>query len=288
MSTDKIGLITIEQFMSGYQPVYQPIYPLFLGKSQAYAEEVGKTDLRRLYTVGDIRGKHITPKDTELRQISANDSRKSFRRYFLSNQFQISHMQAQLGVEDVIAQVLDEHQTQLDELFLLGEGTDATSMLNNSLFWSADPNYVLKSSAAIAAVGGNYLLNLHAKILENTTEADRVAGRKLIIFYGTSVLPLYNGLHATVAVPFKKSLQEVLGPNYTLAQLPPAITPSGANGWIVVNLDQVKTHYTVLPSLKDQGSNDEKMYYWFNFLMGSCMLEVLANYGIIRQPITLA
>jgi hypothetical protein len=80
---------------------------------------------------------------------------------------------------------------------------------------------------------------------------------------------------------------EALGADFSLAKLPSQITPSGANGIIIANLDQVKLHYTALPQLQKQGTNDEKSYDWFNFLMGSNMLEVLAMGGIVRQPLTL-
>lgn len=288
MSTDKVALRTVEEFMSGYQPVYQPIYPLFLGKSQAYTEEAGKAELRRVNTIGDIRGKHITPKDTEIRQIAVSEAKKTFKKYFLANQFQLSNMQDSQGLDDVVAQVLDEHQTQMDELFLLGEGTSTSDMINNSLFWSGDSNYVLESSAECdKATDGTHTLGMHAKVMANVATADQIAGRKVILFYGTTILPVYDSLHAASSTPFKSSLQEVLGPNYSLAKLPAAITPSGTNGWIIANLDQVKLHYTALPSLKANGVNAEKMYSWWNFLMGSCMLEVLAYGGIVRQPATL-
>ena len=42
MSTNKLVLKSVDQFMADYVPTYQPIYPLFLGKSQQYAEEVGQ------------------------------------------------------------------------------------------------------------------------------------------------------------------------------------------------------------------------------------------------------
>jgi len=288
MSTDRIALRSVEEFMADYTPVYQPIYPLFLGKAQAYSEEAGKIDFKRALTIGDIRGKHITPKDTEIRQIAVKESSKTFKKYFLANQFQLSEMQDQQGIEDVVKQVLDEHQTQMDELFLLGEGTSSSNMINNSLFWSGDSNYVLESSAEVQKdADNNYLSDLHSKIMQNVTTADRVAGRKVILFYGTSILPLFDSLYSSSSIAFKGALSNVLGPNYSLAKVPAAITPSSVNGWIIANLDQVKMHYTALPSLKKQGLNDEKMYYWFNFMMGSCMLEVLASGGIVRQPATL-
>jgi hypothetical protein len=69
--------------------------------------------------------------------------------------------------------------------------------------------------------------------------------------------------------------------------MPQAVTPASSHGWLIANLDQVKLHYTSLPQLKDQGVNAEKMYSWHNFLMGSCMLEVLADQAVIKQPVTI-
>lgn len=285
MNTNKIALRSVEEFMSDYTPIYQPIYPLFLSKSQQYAMEVGKMDFRRVQTVGDIRAKHITPKDTEIKQVAVMEGRKTFKKYFLANQYTTSQVQDRQGLEEVVAQVLDEHQVQMDELFLLGEGSSDSTMLNNGLYWSNDVNYVLESSATIALA--DRLYDFHAKVLTTAQKANQVAGRKVVVFYGSSILPLFNSLFDTAVKPFKIALQEVLGPNYSFIELPEAVTPSGANGWIVANMDQCKLHYTSLPQLLDQGQNNEKMYYWSNFMTGSCMLEVLALNGIIRQPATL-
>jgi hypothetical protein len=287
MATNKVTLRAVEEFMSDYSPIYQPIYPLFLGKSQQYENEVGKLDFRRVEAVGDIRAKHITPKDTEIRQVSVMEGKKSFKKYFLANQFTISQVQDRQGIEEVVAQVLDEHQLQMDELFLLGEGTSAGTVLNNGLFYSADANYTLKTSTAIVA-GDGRLADLHAKVVASAQDAEQVAGRKVVMFYGDSILPLFNSIYSGAARPFKSVLGEVLGPNFSMVQMPKAATPAGASGWIVANLDQCKLHYTSLPQLLDQGHNAEKMYYWHNFMLGSTMLEVLAKDGIIHQPATLA
>jgi hypothetical protein len=288
MSTDKVGLRSTDEFMAGYQPIYQPIYPLLLGKSQAYSEDVGTAAMRRVNTIGDIRAKHITPKDTEIRQIAAKEGSKTFKKYFLANQFQISHLQ-QDNADDVVAQVLDEHQIQFDEMVLLGEGTSSSNMVNNGLFWSGDANYVLETSAEVQKdADGGHLVDFVAKVMGNATTANRSAGRKLLLFYGTNVLPKYYSIFPNGARSFKGALTEVLGGNYSVAEVPAAITPSGTNGWIVVNLDQVMLHYSVLPKLMASGSNDEKMYDWYNFIMGSAMLEVLASGAIVRQPATFA
>jgi hypothetical protein len=110
--TNKVALKTVEEFM----PVYQPLFALFLGKSQAYSEEVGSIDFKRVDTVGDIRAKHITPKDTEIKQIGVSEGKKTFKKYFLANQFIQSLLQDPRGNQEVIAQVLDEHNKQADDL----------------------------------------------------------------------------------------------------------------------------------------------------------------------------
>lgn len=284
MPTNKIELRTVEQFMSDYVPTYNPLYPLFLGKSQAYPREVGKKEFRRVQTVGSIRGEVITPKDTEIKQVAVMSGKKTFKSYFLANQFQLSEFQSREGIEEIVAQVLDEHQRQADDLFLLGEGTSASTMLNNGLFWSDDANYTLESSASI----DDELATLHTAIVATAKKANQVAGRKLVVLYGATLLPEYNSLYAASSKAFKVALAEVLGPNYSVVEMPEDCTPSGTNGWIVANLDQTKLHYTVFPELLAQGFNEEKMYYWSNFLMGSMMLEVLQKNGVIRQPVTIS
>ena len=244
-------------------------------------------DFRRVNAVGDIRLKHVTPKDTEMRQVAVMEGKKTFKKYFLANQFTMSNFQDRQGVEEVVAQVLDEHQIQADEMLLLGEGTSGATAVNNGLFWCADANYTLETSTEVASSGG-HLPSLHAKIMTTAEKANQVAGRKLLIVYGSTAIEKANGVYDSSSRGFRAVLQEVLGANYSVALLPQAATPSGTNGWIIANLDQTKLHYTSLPQLLAQGVNEEKMYAWFNFLMGSMMLEVLATNGIIRQPATFA
>ncbi len=284
--TNKLGLRAVVEFMTDYTPVYQPFYPLLLSKSQAYTEEVGKLNFNRVDTVGDIRAKHITPKDNEMKQVTAKESTKSFKKYFLANQYVQSSLQDPAGIETVQAQVLDEHQKQFDELVLLGEGTSNSTMINNGLYHSNDVNYVLKSSAAVAA-GSDHLIDMYSKIIASLTEAELISGRLAVIFFGTTTVAKFNGLYAATNVPIKRVLSEVK-PGVSFVSLPAAITPAGAEGWIVVNLDQVKLHYCALPKLDDSGVNAEKKYVWSNFIMGSSMVEVLAPGAIIQQPVTYA
>lgn len=285
MPTNKPILKTVDEFMNDYVPRYQPLYPLFLGNSQQWQADVGKVNFRRVDAIGDIRAKHLTPKDTEIQQIAAGESFKTFKKYFLANQFIISDMQDQEGVSQVISQVLDEHQKQYDELFLTGEGTSDSDCVNNGLFWSGDLNHITNSSMEIDST--NRLEDFHSDVMTTVEQADVLPGRKILMFYGSNIIPLFDAVYTSAPRAWKSVMAEVLGPNYQLAKLPSSITPASQHGWMIVNLDQIKVHYTKLPSLEANGTNEEKKYFWHNFLMGTSMVECLASGAIIKQPATL-
>lgn len=287
MSTNKIVLRDTDQIMSDYVPTYVPFWTILLGKAKSYPEVVGKLNFKRLEAVGNIRNQHYNPKDTHIHQITAIEKTKIFKKYFLASQFVQSTLQDREQNESVIAQVLDENGKLMDDLVLLGEGTSNSTMVNNGLYWSADPNYLLESSSALASTGG-HLPALHASVVSEKIKADAVAGRKVVVFYGETMLTKVCGIYAESSVSFKSALQAALGGNYSIAELPLEVTPSGANGFMILNLDQVMLHYTTAPKLADQGVDNREMEVWHNFLMGSAMVEVLAYKGIIRQPHTFA
>ena len=287
MNTNKIALRTVEEFMQDYKPTYNPIYGLFMKKSQSYSEEVGTIDFKRVDTVGDIRLKHITPKDTEIKQIIVGEFKKTFKKYFLGKQYRQSTLQDTKGIEDVVAQVLDENQKLQDEIYLYGEGTQASDVYNNGLYWSADPNYRLENSVEVAkGTDETHLRDLHAKVMSMAQIADQIAGEKVVLFYGSTATAKIDTLYSNTDAVFKLKLAEVLGSGWSVAKMPEAVKPSTNNGFLIANVDQIKTHYTTLPKLKDQGVNAENMYSWHNFLTGSMMVEVLVDDAIIRQPLT--
>ena len=287
--TNKIAVKTVDEFMAGYVPVYQPILPLFLGKAKQYVEQVGTATVKRLDAVGDIRNRHLNPKDTEIKQIVSKLSSKVYKKYFLAGQYVESNFQDQEGLNDVVSQVLDEHNKHQDDLLFLGEGTSATTMVNNGLFWSDDANYVLESSAAVAAgTAADHLADMHTKIMATATKANKVAGRKVLFVYGETAIGKLSAVYSSSPVVFKKVLADALGANWSIVEVPSDVALGSVNGWIAVNMDQVQLHYTALPQLSAQGVNEEKMHSWHNFIMGSTMLEVLALYGIVRQPVTFA
>lgn len=287
MSTNKLVLRSTDEVMADYQPTYQPFWPILIGKSQSYPEEVGKLNFKRLEAVGNIRNQHYNPKDTHIHQISVVEKQKTFKKYFLASQFVQSTMQDRSQNEDVVKQVLDENNKLMDDLVLLGEGTSASDVVNNGLFWSADANYLLESSTELASTDG-HLPALHASVVGEKIKADVVAGQKVVVFYGSTMLSKVCGIYATSSTPFKAALQAAVGGNYSLAELPAEVTPSGANGFMILTLDQIKLHYTTPPKLSAQGVDERNMEVWHNFLMGSAMVEVLAYKGIIRQPHTFA
>ena len=285
MSTNKLVLRSADEVMADYVPTYQPFWPILLGKSVSYPEEVGKINFKRLEAVGNIRGQHYNPKDTHIHQISVVEKLKIFKKYFLAAQFVQSTLQDRAQNEDVVKQVLDENNKLMDDMVLLGEGTSASDVVNNGLYWSADPNYLLEDSSALASTD-SHLPALHASVVAEKIKADSVSGQKVVVFYGSTMLSKVCGIYSSSSVPFRDALQKALGGNYSLAELPAEVTPSGANGFMILTLDQIKLHYTTPPKLADQGVDARNMEVWHNFLMGSAMVEVLAYKGVIRQPHT--
>ncbi len=286
--TNKIALRTAEEFMSDYVPTYKALYPLLMKNAQAYPQVVGELSFRRATTVGDIRAKRVTPKDTHIHQIAVAEGKKVFKKYFDAAQFRQSKFQDTDGVEDIIKEVLDENEKLQDELAAFGEGTSASTMLNNGYFWSDDKNYTLESSAVVAAATtGYHLPDMHTKMMVTINKANLLDGEKVMVLYGDDVCAKFDGLYANSDAPFKRVLQEV-AEGWTFLKMPEQITPDSVNGWIAINLDQIKVNFTVFPSLIGQGVNEEHMHSWHNFLLGSMMIEVKAKDGIIRQPVTFA
>lgn len=285
--TNKVVLRTVDEFLMDFKPTYVPIMPLFMGKSTAYSVEEGKINFNRLEAVGDLRSKLHGAKDTTLHVISAREGKKTFAKYFLGSKYQQSQLQDSKGYETVVAQVLDEHNKQSDALLTDGGGTQPSDVVNNGLMYSQDANYVLKTSYEVQKdAADDHLADFYQKIVSTVQEADDVDGRKVVFIYGDTAIAKYNSLFVENKASFAKALADAL-PQVTFIKLPKAVTPAG-NGFIVVNMDQIHLHYTLLPTVKGQGVNEEMMYAWTNFLMGSCMLEVLAYSGIIRQPVTFA
>ncbi|WKV32905.1 putative major capsid protein [Bdellovibrio phage MAC3UK] len=285
--TNKLVQRSIEEFLTGYKPAYNPILPLFMDNAQQYAIEAGKVTFQRAEAIGDLRGRLISPKDTEIHQVHSREGSKVFRKYFLGAQYIQSSLQDTRGYEDVVAQVMDEHNKQADEIFLTGEGTSDADVKNNGLFYSQDGNYVKKASATVAKdTAGNHFAALYSLMISSLQEANDVDGDKLILVYGDTMIAKYNGLLPATEQAFSKVFADAT-PEAVKAKIPKSITPAG-NGFIIVNRQQVKLHYTTLPKIDGQGINEEKKYAWTNFLMGSSMLEVLALGGVIHQPVTFA
>ncbi len=287
MSTNKIVLREVDQIMADYVPSYQPFWPILLGKSKSYPEIVGKVNFKRMEAVGNVRNQHYNPKDTHMHQIAAIEKTKSFKKYFLASQFEQSTLQDRDQNEDVVKQILDENNKLQDDLVFLGEGTSASTMVNNGLFWSNDPNYLLESSSELASTGG-HLPALHASVVAEKIKADTVSGRKVVAFYGSTMLTKLSSLYSDTSVPFRDALQKALGANYSIVEVPSEINLSSANGFMILTLDQIMLHYTTPPKLDDQGVDGKNKTVWHNFLQGSTMVEVLAYKGIIRQPHTFA
>jgi len=286
MGTNLIRSKQAEEFMSGYTPTYNPMYPIFTGKnSQEYALEVAQRTFKRLEAMGDIRNRRLLAKDTEIKRFNAAETSKVFKAYVNASQFVRSTLQGDEGISDVFAQALEEHQKAQDEILLYGDGTSPSDVVNNALFYSADSNYLLSSTASIASAGR--LLNFHQAVVSAAREQS-VSGDRSIIFYGSTVLGWLDSLHEDGGGAVVEQLNAVLGNEFGFLRMPKGLEPNGTNGIIIVNHSQIKTHFVAEPQMLSQGVDEKNMEAWANFIQGSMMVEVLSYKGINRVPMEAA
>lgn len=283
--TNKIEFRSVTEFMaSGYTPQYTPLMSLFLDGAKQHEAVVGEAKYTQISALGDIRNRIITPKDTELHQIGAGPSSKTFKKYFLASQFTQSNLQNRDGYEDVVAEALDEHNKHNDEIFLSGGGQ------NNGLLVSSDANFILRSSTAMAAGSDTHLTSLYNELVSEALSANDIEGRKVLLYWGATMSTKVNSLFAATSKPFSQALSEAEAlKDYDLIKVPTAILPAGfTDGFAIVNMGKIRVNYIFLPEVNDQGFNAEKNYAWTNFMQASSMVDVKALGAIVVQPLTFA
>lgn len=282
--TNKIVFRSIEEFMGGFTPRYTPLMGLFLAGARQHEAVVGEQKYSEVRAVGDLRSRLVTPKDTELFQVGASGASKSYKKYFLGCQYIQSNLQDRQGYEDVVAEVLDEHNKQNDEIFLSGGGQ------NNGLLVSSDPNFTLRTSAEMAAGSNAHLDALYAELVAEALVANEIEGQKVLLYFGDTMSGKMNSLYGDG----KRAFSAVLGESealkdYDIIKVPTSVVPGSlTNGFAIVNMGKIVVHYMLLPEVNNQGTNEEKNYAWTNFLMGSSMVDVKTKDGIIVQPLTFA
>ena len=275
--TNKIVFRSVEEFMTGFTPRYTSLMALFLGGAKQHEAAVGEAKYSQISAMGDIRNRVVTPKDTELHQIGAGPSSKSFKKYFLGSQYIQSNLQDRQGYEDVVSEALDEHNKHNDEIFLSGDGQ------NNGLLVSSDANFTARSSAAMADLDA-----LYNKIVEQALIANEIEGQKVLLYFGDTMSTKFNSLFGDNKVPFSEAVgsAEALK-DYDFIKVPTAVVPGTlTSGFAIVNMGKIQVHYMILPEVNNQGTNEEKNYAWTNFLQGSSMVDVKTKDAIILQPLT--
>lgn len=276
--TNKIVFRSVEEFMGGFTPRYTSLMARFLDGAKQHEAAVGEAKYSQVSALGDIRSRVVTPKDTELHQIGAGPSSKTFKKYFLGSQYIQSNLQDRQGYEDVVSEALDEHNKHNDEIFLGGDGQ------NNGLLVSSDPNFTLRSSAAVTTLD-----ELYSEIIAEALVANEIEGQKMLLYFGDTMSAKFNSLFADTNRAFSAVLGEAEAmADYEFAKVPTSVLPASLSGggFAIVNMGKIQVHYMLLPEVNNQGTNEEKNYAWTNFLQGSSMVDVKTKDAIIVQPLT--
>jgi hypothetical protein len=190
-STNRLVLKDVDQFMADYTPIYQPLYPLFLGKSQQYSEEVGTPELQAPRS-GRRHPRPSHHAEGHRHQADRGEGRLEDLQEVLPREpvRAVALCRITSRTDDVVRQVLDEHQKQFDEMMVMGEGTQNSDVVNNGLFWSGDSNLIVNGSAELDTdADTNGAIGLHSKVMEQAEIANAIAGRKIVIFYGVQHRP---------------------------------------------------------------------------------------------------
>lgn len=282
MNSSHIGTADIDKMNESYNPAYAALVSLFLPKSEEYEAKEGSVNFKEVETVGDVKAKRISPKDTELELINTRISKKVFNKYYHGIKYTVSELQSDESFQKTIDQVLDEHLKQFDEIFVTGDTH------NNGLLASSDTNYVLKASQPVGTTTPAKQAALLPLIAGIAEDMKSIAGSKTLYYYGIS--DVINSID-TNGISFKKLLNEVVGEEIELVKIPTealGATYGALKGFVVVAHDHVSLNYTALPHVKASAMNEEGGYRWARFLSGSSMLEVNAKGAVQHQPVTYA
>lgn len=278
-ATNKPILRTAEEFAGEYSPVYPAIYPAFLSGAQAKAYErvEGTQKVKGVEAIGDMIAKKFSSKDTLIHQLHGKGTEFTFDKNFYLAEYKTGINQSSEGDAQLVAEFIDNQNVKLDQLLLFGDEGNQGLYTNNSA------KYV--SEGAIGSIDASDKNAFYEAIMATAEEADKMAGSKVIMFYGEVTRRLWRaGLFSTGQASVQSNLMSALGSEYTPLLMPSQVAPN-AEGWMVVNMNKIKVHHHGAPWM-EPGEDSPRRLRYVHFLIGSIGVELLQTGAIIKQPVT--
>ena len=287
----RTGIITKETYMESAVISYVP-YILALPKRNQFdftADKIVNKDY-------DVENDSVIPsfsnaEMTEINAAKVSTSSHSFNAYAkLLSLTKDLRKNPNINVQKFHDQILRQLSIQFDKSAFGGEGG------NNGLIVSSDTNVHTPASVAIPAISGNGFNQIQAikevatnlNLLVNTyTASDNLT----VFFYGSALLAFLgkitegqeNDVSFHVRQAFKNKTVNFV--ELSSLSLPSTIT---TNGIIVASNDLVELEHCGLPIIENDGTNDEKKYYYANYRLGSVQVRPEVLGAVIKQAITFA
>lgn len=281
MATDNHLFPTREELMQSVTLDYAPFYTVLPARAhEAKIENVKFTTVR-----GDeeIVAKVINAQDTERKHVKAGESSKYYAKFFKGVQYAESLLNARTALPAINNKIIKAFHKQLD-------GEVWNGIDNNGIAVSSDPNHITNSSAALPlTISGNNgldkLLELGADLKRQVEETSSSA-RMMFAFYGDAIKnyllkTLSDG--STYGKIFRDNMIGVQA-----VEVPANLASSASSGIVVICPDIVELNHTLLPQVKNSGTDERNDEVWVNYIYGSAMVDVKEKGGIIVQPITVA
>jgi len=293
MTTDiRTGVKTKEEYIEAANIGYVPAI-LALPKLVKYDLDTDKVTFKELSVENDsVVPSYLTAEMTEIN--AAKVSQKSHIFFSFGKGLTLRKDLRKNGAANIQIfhdQILRQLAIQFDKNSLIGEGG------NNGLITSTDANYATLSSAEIPAVSGDgFNQVLKAKQVAtalNIAVNDYTASTDLTVyFYGAALLAFLGNITAGQENDVRYHIRQAFsGKNVTFVDISALAAPSSlslGNGIIVVSNDLTTLEHSGVPQIEKTGVNDEKSYYWSNYILGSTQVRPEVYGAVIKQAITFA
>lgn len=292
-SFDKVEYAT--RLQSNFVPNYQAIYNLFVGNGSNAVNEATRDDLEQakinfqsVETLGEVIAKPISGQSTEIPRFKSGTKTKSYNKYLNGIAWKKKGLQPTYdNFSSISNQALDKILMQEDKEFLTGIDADG-NQVNNGLFVSNDPDYIVENDTATPATLSAMKQALDAD-LNKIRKA--VSGVKYIFSWGTfsNNLLSFTGAGEPNSDRIRQDILASALPDVNFINPISDITAGanaaaiGAGGYLIVTPSQVRLHHGLFTKILSLGYNEEEMRIWLNIGYNSKSLEVMTKNAIVKR-----
>lgn len=284
-------LKTIEEYKEGMTFTYNPIVNKITTKNKYDAKSVDVAKFTQIDIEKDsVRAELLTTEQTEKAAIKGKTSQRSFNVAVAGATMTLSFRSKNASMQGFHNKVMREYSKLFDTWGIGGQ------FGNNGLIISSDPNYVTNTSVEIPVPGTSDFDDVSAMsdlmtTLKLQVDANTASKNLLVYLYGSDLITKWNKITRENETVVSKLMKEKFADRTVeFVEIPSVVLPASVtgNGFVIVCADVASMDYCQIPDIESQGSNEEKQYFWANYIIGSLQINPEEYAGIIKQPVTFA